>query len=44
MEIGVSDGNKVEVRKGALGEGDVLVTDAVAKSERGGKARTRALF
>ena len=33
VEIGVSDGNKVEVRNGALGEGDVLVTDAVAKSE-----------
>ena len=30
VEIGVSDGNKVEVRNGALAEGDVLVTDAVS--------------
>src|SRR5262245_41221945 len=37
VEIGVSDGNKVEVRKGALGEGDVLITDAVARNEHGGK-------
>jgi HlyD family secretion protein len=37
VEIGVSDGNKVEVRDGSLGEGDVLVIDAVSKSERGGK-------
>jgi HlyD family secretion protein len=39
VEIGVSDGSKVEVRDGALGEGDVLVTDAVAKSEGGGKKK-----
>ena len=39
VEIGVSDGSKVEVRNGALGEGDVLVTDAVAKGERGGKKK-----
>ena len=37
VEIGVSDGNKVEVRNGPLAEGDVLVTDAVSKSERSGK-------
>ena len=37
VEIGVSDGNKVEVRNGALAEGDLLVTDAVSKSERSGK-------
>jgi HlyD family secretion protein len=37
VEIGVSDGNKVEVRNGALAEGDVLVTDAISKSERSGK-------
>jgi HlyD family secretion protein len=39
VEIGVSDGTKVEVRKGALAEGDVLVTDAVAKNEGGGKKK-----
>ena len=39
VEIGVSDGSKVEVRDGALGEGDVLVTDAVAKGEGGGKKK-----
>jgi HlyD family secretion protein len=37
VEIGVSDGNKVEVRNGGLAEGDVLVTDAVSKSEKNGK-------
>jgi HlyD family secretion protein len=36
VEIGVTDGSKVEVHDGALGEGDVLVTDAVAKGEHGG--------
>jgi HlyD family secretion protein len=35
VEIGVTDGSKVEVRDGALGEGDVLVTDAVIKGEHG---------
>jgi multidrug efflux pump subunit AcrA (membrane-fusion protein) len=39
VEIGVSDGSKVEVRNGALGEGDVLITDAVAKAEGGGKKK-----
>ena len=39
VEIGVSDGNKVEVRNGALGEGDELVTDAVARGEGGGKKK-----
>jgi len=39
VEIGVSDGSKVEVRNGALGEGDTLVTDAVAKGEGGGKKK-----
>jgi HlyD family secretion protein len=37
VEIGVSDGSRVEVKKGALGEGDVLITDAVAKAEKSGK-------
>ena len=36
VEIGVTDGSKVEIRDGALSEGDVLVTDAVAKGEHGG--------
>jgi len=39
VEIGVSDGTKVEVRKGELAEGDVLVTDAVAKNEASGKKK-----
>jgi HlyD family secretion protein len=39
VEIGVSDGTKVEVRKGELTEGDVLVTDAIAKNEAGGKKK-----
>jgi HlyD family secretion protein len=39
VELGVSDGSKVEVRQGALGEGDVLVTDAIAKGEGGGKKK-----
>ena len=39
VEIGVSDGSKVEVKNGALAEGDVLVTDAVAKGEGGGKKK-----
>jgi len=37
VEIGVSDGSKVEVTNGTLGEGDVLVIDAVSKSEKSGK-------
>jgi HlyD family secretion protein len=37
VEIGVSDGNKVEVRGGKLAEGDVLVVDAISKAERGNK-------
>jgi len=39
VEIGVSDGSKVEVMKGALGEGDVLITDAVANADGGGKKK-----
>jgi HlyD family secretion protein len=39
VEVGVSDGNKVEVRDGALGEGDVLITDAIARGEGGGKKK-----
>jgi HlyD family secretion protein len=34
IEVGVSDGSKIEVTKGALAEGDVVVTDAVDKRER----------
>jgi HlyD family secretion protein len=45
VEIGVSDGSKVEVRNGPLGEGDVLVTDAVAKGEKGeGGGKKKGLF
>jgi HlyD family secretion protein len=40
VELGVSDGNKVEVKKGALGEGDVLITDAIAKND-GGKGKNK---
>jgi len=39
VEIGVSDGTKVEVRKGQLAEGDVLVTDAIARAEAAGKKK-----
>jgi HlyD family secretion protein len=39
IEIGVSDGSKVEVRNGGIAEGDVLVTDAIAKGEGGGKKK-----
>jgi HlyD family secretion protein len=39
VEIGVSDGSKVEVKNGAIAEGDVLVTDAIAKGEGGGKKK-----
>jgi multidrug efflux pump subunit AcrA (membrane-fusion protein) len=34
IEVGVSDGSKIEVTKGALAEGDVVVTDAIDKRER----------
>jgi len=44
VEIGVSDGNKVEVRKGALGEGDVLITDAIAKNDSGKGKNKGGLF
>ena len=39
VEIGVSDGSKVEVRNGGIAEGDLLVTDAIAKGEGGGKKK-----
>ena len=44
VEIGVSDGSKVEVRNGALGEGDVLVTDAIAKNDSGKSKNKGGLF
>jgi HlyD family secretion protein len=45
VQIGVSDGNKVEIREGQLTEGDVIVTDAVDKSERAqAKAKNKGLF
>jgi len=42
VEIGVSDGNKVEIRNGGLSEGDVLVTDAISRSEKA--AKNKGLF
>jgi HlyD family secretion protein len=44
VELGVSDGSKVEVRNGALGEGDVLVTDAIAKNDSGKGKNKGGLF
>ena len=44
VELGVSDGNKVEVKKGALGEGDVLITDAIAKNDAGKGKNKGGLF
>jgi HlyD family secretion protein len=45
IEVGVSDGNKVEVTQGELAEGDVIVTDAVDKSERAqAKGKNKGLF
>jgi HlyD family secretion protein len=45
VELGVSDGNKVEIKQGELGEGDVVVTDAVDKSERAqAKGKNKGLF
>ncbi len=34
IEVGVTDGSKIEVTKGALAEGDLVVTDAIDKRER----------
>jgi HlyD family secretion protein len=34
VEVGVSDGSKVEITKGELAEGDIVVTDAIDKRER----------
>jgi len=45
IETGVSDGNKVEIKEGQLAEGDVIVTDAVDKSERAqAKGKNKGLF
>jgi HlyD family secretion protein len=45
VDIGVSDGNKVEIKSGQLAEGDVIVTDAVDKSERAqAKSKNKGLF
>ena len=45
IEVGVSDGNKVEVTQGELAEGDVIVTDAVDKGERAqAKGKNKGLF
>ena len=34
IEVGISDGSKIEITKGELAEGDVVVTDAIDKRER----------
>ena len=34
IEVGVSDGSKIEITKGELAEGDVVVIDAIDKRER----------
>jgi len=45
VDVGVSDGNKVEIKSGQLAEGDVVVVDAVDKSERAqAKAKNKGLF
>jgi HlyD family secretion protein len=45
VDVGVSDGNKVEIKSGQLAEGDVVVVDAVDKSERAqAKGKNKGLF
>ena len=44
VELGVADGSKVEVRGGALAEGDFVVTDAIDKSERAEAKGKKGLF
>jgi HlyD family secretion protein len=34
IEVGISDGSKIEITKGELAEGDIVVTDAIDKRER----------
>ena len=44
LEVGVTDGSKVEVRSGELAEGDVVITDAISKSDRAEAKGKRGLF
>ncbi len=44
LEVGVTDGSKVEVRSGELAEGDVVITDAINKSDRADAKGKRGLF
>jgi HlyD family secretion protein len=44
VEPGVADGSRVEVVGGGLREGDVLVTDAVDKTERAEGKKPKGIF
>jgi HlyD family secretion protein len=44
VEVGVTDGSKVEVRSGGLNEGDVVITDAVSRAERAEAKGKKGLF
>jgi HlyD family secretion protein len=44
IEVGVVDGNRVEVRAGELADGDVVVTDAVNKDDRAEAKTKKGLF
>jgi len=45
VDVGVSDGTKVEIKSGQLAEGDIIVVDAVDKSERAqAKGKNKGLF
>jgi HlyD family secretion protein len=44
IDIGVTDGNRVEVRDGELADGDLVVTDAVNKEERAEAKAKKGLF
>jgi HlyD family secretion protein len=44
LELGVTDGNRVEVRDGELADGEVVVTDAVNKEERAEAKSKKGLF
>jgi HlyD family secretion protein len=44
VEVGVTDGSKVEVRSGGLNEGDVVITDAISRAERAEAKGKKGLF
>jgi HlyD family secretion protein len=44
IDVGVVDGNRVEVRAGELADGDVVVTDAVNKEDRAEVKAKKGLF